>query len=181
MLIAVGSRSRNTGKTSVVCNLLGALPGRWEAVKISSHVHEAAEPWVLEEELDRAGPHDTSRYLRAGASRAWLLRAERASLTEALPALRHVLAQAGNALIESNRIVDVIRADVFLFVETPGNERSAKAGAGRYAALADAIIVVGSASIDAAGKPVLRAAPPGFMAGELADFVLRLIERGSAG
>lgn len=182
MLIAVGSRSGKAGKTAIICSLLGALPGRWEAVKISGHLHGAAGPWVIEEERDRAGPHSTSRYLRAGAFRSWLLRAGTAGLAGALPALRQVLSEAGNALVESNRIVDSIRPDVFLFVETPARGPEAKAGVARYAALADAIIVAGAEAVEAtADKPVFRAGPPGFTADALTEFVLGRIKQDPTG
>lgn len=137
MVIAVGSHGRNTGKTSLVCALIRAIPeARWTAVKISGHEHD--DPCALTQETDAGGPHDTSRYLRAGAARAYLLQG---SLADALPDLHALLGGSPNAILESSRVVDFIRPDLFLFVRNesaPEFKEEARA----YEPRANAIVTV---------------------------------------
>ncbi|HVX67033.1 MAG TPA: hypothetical protein VHA11_10545 [Bryobacteraceae bacterium] len=143
MLIAVGSHSRKTGKSSLVCELVRAIPeARWTVVKISGHEHGVAGAWSLEEEHDAGGRHDTSRYLEAGAARAWLLRHSPGGLTAAVPALRQLIAAAGNTILESNRILEFIQPDLHVFVR---NEATAefKESARAWAARADVTVLAG--------------------------------------
>jgi hypothetical protein len=142
VVIAVGSHSRKAGKTSLVCALIRAFPeARWTAVKISGHEHGAGEAYTLTEESDAAGPHDTSRYLRAGAARSYLLRSTPGRLAEAIPALRAVLEAGENTILESSRVVEFIQPDLFLFVlheSAPQFKETARA----YLPRADRVVVI---------------------------------------
>jgi hypothetical protein len=141
MLIAIGSHSRKTGKSRLVCDLVRAIPeAHWTVVKISGHEHGAAAAYSLQEERDAGGRHDTSRYLQAGAAHAWLLRHAPGGLAEAVPALRELIAAAGNTILESNRILQFIQPDLYVFVR---NEASAefKDSARAWAARADATVL----------------------------------------
>src|SRR5690348_7575897 len=107
-LIVVGGHSRNVGKTSVVAGLIRALPEfRWTAMKITQHGHgvcsqngedcgcaTASHTWAIDEEQDRAGLTDTSRFLTAGAERVWWVRTQQGRLAEAMPEIRSKLAHA---------------------------------------------------------------------------------------
>src|SRR5512147_928957 len=83
--IVVGGHSRKVGKTSVTAGLIHAFREyAWTAIKISSHRHANIpmsgpdrndDPFRMYEETDRSGTSDTSRFLAAGASRAFWLRA----------------------------------------------------------------------------------------------------------
>jgi len=87
-IIIIGGHSRSVGKTSVVAGLIAALPEyNWTAFKITQYGHGVCsangEPchcatddhsWAISEEQDRSGKSDTSRFLAAGAVRAWWAR-----------------------------------------------------------------------------------------------------------
>ena len=80
--LVVGGHTRSIGKTSLVVDLIGAMPeAGWTAVKITQFGHgvcsEHGEPCdcasathaaVLDEETDRSGRTDSSRFLVAGAA-----------------------------------------------------------------------------------------------------------------
>src|SRR4051812_43485190 len=82
--------SRNVGKTSVVAGIIAALPQmNWTAAKITQFGHGvcsvSAEPcecalnetehsWSVDEEFDRGGESDTSRFLLAGAKKVLWVR-----------------------------------------------------------------------------------------------------------
>jgi hypothetical protein len=133
-IIVVGGHSRSVGKTSLVVDIVKAFPeARWEAVKITQYGHGVcsvngescgcgpAEHMVaLDEERDPDSGTDTSRFLSAGAARAWWLRAKQGGLAEALPLLRNVLAGGGNVIIESNTLLQFLRPLLYLMVLDPG-------------------------------------------------------------
>src|SRR3979409_547618 len=101
-IVVIGGHSRNVGKTSVVAGLISALRDYdWTAVKITQYGHgicsangEACDcatgdhSWAISEERDRSGESDTSRFLAAGAVRAFWVRTEQGRLADAIPTLR---------------------------------------------------------------------------------------------
>ena len=102
-IVVVGGHSRNVGKTSVVAGIVAALPQmNWTAAKITQFGHGvcliSAEPcecalnesehsWSVDEEFDRSGKSDTSRFLVAGAKKVLWVRTKQGMLAEAMPAL----------------------------------------------------------------------------------------------
>src|SRR5438094_6120578 len=105
--IVIGGHSRDVGKTSVVAGLIAALREQnWTAVKITQFgrgicsvstepcdcaLNESEHSWSLDEEHDRSGGSDTSRFLLAGAARSLWARTKQGMLAEAMPALRELL------------------------------------------------------------------------------------------
>jgi hypothetical protein len=125
MIVAVGGHSRNVGKTSVAEGLIYAFRRYpWTAIKISSHRHASLSSLKkgneenfcdIYEESNREGSSDTSRFLAAGASRSlWLRIADDRSDTaqQLLP----ILQSCPFVLLESNRIMRLIRPDLFIMV-----------------------------------------------------------------
>ena len=135
MLVVVGGHSRSVGKTSVVCGLIRALRDLdWTAIKITQYGHgvcskdgdpcECADPLhpvMLSMEGGAKPESDSGRYLASGARRAFWLRTAGGDLAEALPALRRLLAQGGNFIVESNSLIQVIRPDLYLVVVDGAN------------------------------------------------------------
>jgi hypothetical protein len=124
--IVVGGHSRNVGKTSVAAGLIRAFNKYpWTAIKITSHWHgstpassgrERENICDIYEEVDREGTSDTSRYLAAGACRALWVRIKDDPSGASLQPLLPILQSCPFAIIESNRIVNVIRPDLFIMV-----------------------------------------------------------------
>jgi molybdopterin-guanine dinucleotide biosynthesis protein len=112
-IIVVGGSGRNVGKTSLICGLIAATPELpWTAVKITSHAYGHLEP--LWEETTPGQGTDTSRYLAAGARRAFLMTAEQSELP--IEVLATVLRSEANVIFESNRIIDQEEADLHIGV-----------------------------------------------------------------
>ena len=196
-VVVVGGHSRNVGKTSVVAGLIAALPEyNWTALKITQYGHgvcsldgdschcaTADHTWAISEEKDRSGGSDTSRFLAAGAARAWWVRTERGRLVEAMPTIRRQLSESKNSILESNSILKFVRPDVYLTVldpATPDFKRSAQ----EFLDLADAVILHGSqegANGNAtwkgislkpvAGRPIFQIQPPIYATDEMVEFV----------
>jgi hypothetical protein len=140
MLVAIGGQCRNVGKTSLICSVIeGTVEAGWIAIKISRNRHGAAiEGARLDEELDRAAENDTGRFLRAGAQRAFWIRAPGVDMG---PAAEHVrrLMELGPCIVESNSLLAVMRPDLYFLVMDPALE-DVKESAMRFGALADAIV-----------------------------------------
>ena len=198
-IIVVGGHSRNVGKTSVVAGLISRFREHdWLAMKVTQFGHgvcsvttepcdcalnETEHAWSIDEEADRSGASDTSRFLLAGAGRVLWVRTKQGMLAEAMPALRAEIGAAKNVIIESNSIMRFVRPDAYLPVLDFAT-RDFKASAREFLDRASAVIVH-AASGDAipgwenvslkliANKPVFRVAPPAYVTDEIVDFVRR--------
>ncbi|HVP54209.1 MAG TPA: hypothetical protein VMU45_04370 [Candidatus Eisenbacteria bacterium] len=196
-VIVVGGHSRSVGKTSVVAGIIAALPDmHWTAVKITQYGHGICSAngkpcdcatddhsCAINEERDRSGESDSSRFLVSGAVRALWVRTRQGMLAEAMPRLRKELAGAENAILESNSVMRFLRPELYLTVLDTANP-DFKASAKRYLDRADAVILHegvvrptwASVSLKpVVGKPVFRIAPPPYVTPELIDFVRQRI------
>jgi len=191
-VIVVGGHSRSVGKTSVVAGLIAALRDyNWTAMKVTQYGHGICSQngeschcatddhsWAISEESDRSGESDTSRFLAAGAQRAWWVRTEQGRLAEAMPAVREKLAESKNAILESNSILKFVRPDLYLTVLDPSTA-DFKKSAQEYLDLADAAIVHASPKTTwtnvslkpVAGRPLFTIQPPQYVTQEIIDFV----------
>lgn len=114
MILAIGSHSRKIGKTSVVCAIIRGTPEvRWTAIKISSNRRGLSSGFDSFEEMAASETCDTGRYLAAGATEAYWLRATDAEMDCAAAFVRILEADKRALIIESNRIVERIRPDLY--------------------------------------------------------------------
>ena len=200
-VVVIGGHSRSVGKTSVVAGLIAALPEyHWTALKITQYGHgvcslngEACHcatedhSWAISEEKDRSGDSDTSRFLVAGAVRAWWVRTEQGRLAEAIPTIRRRLAESENTILESNSILKFVRPDLYLTVLDPATA-DFKRSAQEFLDQADAVILHASKNPDGgtaawtgislkpvAGCPVFEIHPPAYVTSEIVEFVRALI------
>src|SRR5207245_11107627 len=91
-------------------------------------------------EKDRSGESDTSRFLVAGATRAWRVRTEQGRLAEAMPTILRRLGESENASLESNSLLKFLRPDLYITVLDPATadlKKSAQACLDRV----DAVLV----------------------------------------
>lgn len=194
MLVVVGGHSRNIGKTSVMAGIIrGLREAEWTAVKITQHGHgicsqtgiacgcapeNPKDPFALDEERT-PNETDTGRYLAAGAARSYWLRAPQGSLGNAIGAVREILAESRNAILESNSIMRYIRPDLYLVVLDFSVE-DIKESSRRYMDRADVFVVVDRGERRPPwpvpekwfkSKPCFRVQPGEFTSAELVDWV----------
>jgi hypothetical protein len=193
-IVVIGGHSRSVGKTSVVAGLIAALPEyHWTALKITQYGHGVCSlngeschcatddhTWAISEEKDRTGDSDTSRFLAAGALRAWWVRTEQGRLAEAIPTIRRRLAESENVILESNSILKFVRPDLYLTVLDPATA-DFKRSAQEFLNLADAVILHASDSSKAAwtgislkpvaGRPIFEVHPPKYVTAEIVEYV----------
>lgn len=125
MIVVVGGHSRNVGKTAVAAGLIYAFRQySWTAIKISSHRHASLSNLKKDneehfcdiyEESQREGSSDTSRFLAAGAGRSLWMRIED-DRADTAQQLLPILQSCPFVLVESNRILRLIRPDLFIMV-----------------------------------------------------------------
>jgi hypothetical protein len=157
-LVVVGGHSRGVGKTTTIEHILRARTGeRWLAVKISAHRHapaHVAAP-VIEEETHCGAATQTSRYLHAGAARAWLCRADARAMPEAVRFVAGLVQAGANVIVESNRLVGYLNPETMLFLVSPPVEDWKPSSAGAISA-AHAIILGPGGAPARAALPLTR-------------------------
>ncbi|HYE15379.1 MAG TPA: hypothetical protein VD968_13105 [Pyrinomonadaceae bacterium] len=132
-VVAVGGFSSDSGKTTLVCELLRALPG-WEAVKVSRGHYRSCgrdpqaccvSPLLGEEPTVRSGRaetyaagKDTGRYWDAGASNVhWAIVTDRQVGAGVALALGRV--SAPGVVVEGNSFLRHVEADYTVMVVRP--------------------------------------------------------------
>ncbi len=201
-IVVVGGHSRNVGKTSVVASIIARTREmHWTAFKITQFGHgfcsANGEPCdcatdehtiAVSAERDGTTGTDSARFLAAGAVRSLWVRTRIGMLAEAMPRIRKELAQAENAIFESNSLLRFLKPDLYLSVLDFGTA-DFKESARLYLDRADAILLREPAERLAPqwrgvsfklleGKPKFRIAPPDYMTDEVIAFLRqRLGER----
>lgn len=198
-VIVIGGHARKVGKTSVVAGIIAGLPEyRWSAFKITQHGHglgsaDAMETasWEISEETDRLGGSDTSRFLAAGAERAFWVRTEPNHLAEAMPMVQCKLAESKNAIVESNSVLRFLKPDLYLVVIDP-RVADFKPSAQEFLDRANAVILhrrpgnehetrITTILKSSANRPVFRITPPECVTLEIVEFVRKaLVSRNPA-
>jgi hypothetical protein len=194
-ILVIGGHTRNVGKTSVVADLIAALPEfHWTALKITQYGQGICSAdgkacdcatndhsWAIAEEKNRSGESDTSRFLVAGAAHAWWVRTEQGRLAEAMPRVRQILAGTKNAIIESNSVLRFLKPDLYLTVLDPAT-KDFKDSAQTFLDRADAVLLhAAEDSVNpvwervslkaAAGRPIFAIRPPEYVTPEVVEFV----------
>jgi molybdopterin-guanine dinucleotide biosynthesis protein len=151
-IVAVSGLSSNTGKTTLMCDLLERLPG-WEAIKLTrGHYRSCGKDpqgccvsdLLRDEPLIRSGREenyeagkDTGRFWDAGASNVhWVIVGEDQVEEGIKRALLRV--KTASVLIEGNSFLDYVKADLAIMCARAG-ENKTKASARRTLEKADAL------------------------------------------
>jgi hypothetical protein len=184
--IVIGGQARDIGKTTVAAGIIAALPEfNWTAIKITGFGPQEAARYgnrpQLEEEHSADQPADSSRFLKAGARRAFWLRVPVGKLSEAMPAFRRAAAGAENLVVESNSILEFVEPDLYL-VAVDSARCEFKQTARRFLNRAGAFVEVSSFKCEVSRyelprtKPVFRLDEDRRVSKELIDFVRTTLE-----
>jgi molybdopterin-guanine dinucleotide biosynthesis protein len=151
-IVAVSGLSSNTGKTTLMCELLRRLPG-WEAIKLTrGHYRSCGKDpngccvsdLIRDEPLIRTGREenyevgkDTGRFWDAGAANVhWVIAGEDQVEDGVKRALARV--QSAGVIVEGNSFLDYVEADYAIMCARAGENRL-KTSARRTLAKADAL------------------------------------------
>lgn len=151
-IVAVSGLSSNTGKTTLVCELLSCLPG-WEAIKVTrGHYRSCGKDpngccvsdLLRDEPLIRSGREanyevgkDTGRFWDAGAANVhWVIVGE----DQVEEGIRRALArvESEGVVVEGNSFLDYVSADFAITCARAG-ENKLKTSARRTLAKADVL------------------------------------------
>ena len=155
-VVAVSGHSRKTGKTSIAEGLIAAMPEYcWTALKVSLHLH-SGEGCVVIEEPGIGGANDTSRFLKAGAARAFWIQAKR--IEAAAHAARAIIKEALYVVIEGNSVLDFIDADFSILVLNR-SVAEFKKNARAILARADALVLINEGGEPPEWENLLKSAP----------------------
>jgi hypothetical protein len=192
-VIVVGGHSRSVGKTSVVAGLIARLPEmHWTAFKITQYGHGFCtadgapcdcqtddHTIAISEERNASSGTDTARFLAAGAVRSRWVRTRQGMLADAMPRIRKELAVAGNAILESNSVMQFLRPDLYLTV-LDASTADFKDSARLFLDRADAVLVratelkprwTGVSATLIQGKPRFVITPPEYLSDAVVEFV----------
>ena len=169
-LILVGGQAKDIGKTTLICNIVSALPDlQWNAVKITSHEHEVGgcqlrvdgSSWSIFEQISSGTPSDTVRFSQAGAAKSFLIQVGNAALGEAFTALCKLVPRKANLIVESNRAATILNPDLFLLIAA-GAERGFKPSAEQQFAKVDAVLWTDPEGLGSQNVNPLLATKPAF-------------------
>lgn len=166
-IVAVSGLSSNTGKTTLVCDLLERLPG-WEAIKLTrGHYRSCGKDpqgccvsdLIRDEPLVRSGRaenyeagKDTGRFWDAGAANVhWVIAGEDQVEEGIKRAMSRV--ESASVIVEGNSFLDFVEVDFAIMCARAGENRM-KTSAGRTLAKADAMYL---STIDEADGVTARA------------------------
>ncbi|HEX8632635.1 MAG TPA: hypothetical protein VF703_00635 [Pyrinomonadaceae bacterium] len=182
--VGVGGFSSNAGKTTLMCELLGALPFSWEAVKITrGHYRSCGKDphaccvshLLAEEPVIRSGRaetyaagKDTGRYWDAGASNVhWVVVTDKQVERGIRAALERV--RSGGVLIEGTSFVQFMKVDLMLMAARATGAERIKPSARRALAQTSALYLFD----DGESAPEARARFAAWSAGALDDHATR--------
>ena len=180
-VIVVGGHTRSIGKTQLVCDVIRAFPEEnWIAGKITQYGHgicakngencgcapdEHGSAISWEKRADTGT--DSSRFLAAGAKRAFWLRTKQGFLAEGLPLLRETLREAVDdhtaepptLILESNSVLQFVQPSLYFAVMDASRE-DFKDSARIVLDRADALVLRGDAEANAEGHAPWMKLPP---------------------
>ena len=147
----VSGNGRNTGKTSFVCRVIGAISQTYPvtAIKVSPHFHPnrnfrniilSEENFVICRENDREGTKDSSRMLRSGAKKVYYIEAKDSHLRKALKALIEKTHIEGAVICESGGMRSMVEPSLFILLNLDGKTEM-KPGFAALSPKADRIVM----------------------------------------
>jgi len=128
-MIMIGGNLRNSGKTSVACSIIKKLSGKQDVIGLKvtsirpnevdlhgSHTEDERDVYSILEELNTESEKDTSRMLRAGASRVFYIRVPDENSGEAIADFLSVYVTDQLIVCESRSLRNKIIPGMFIMM-----------------------------------------------------------------
>ncbi len=142
-ILIIGGTARNVGKTEFVCNCIKhfSKSANIIALKITNHFHDlTAKPYNIAEEFNRDSHKDSSRMLRAGASRVFYIQTDSNHLQLSFEEFLNRIPVNSVLICESNALRDIINPGLYLIIKS-SSETEIKESARKLSKYADRIVV----------------------------------------
>ncbi len=120
-ILLVGGTNRNVGKTTLVCELIEHFSRISNVVglKITNHYHLGKNSgFNLVEEHDIYKTKDSSRMLKAGASKVFYLESDANNLADAYNTFSEKISPQQAIICESNGLSKIVSPGVYLLVDS---------------------------------------------------------------
>jgi len=127
-LLLIAGEHQNVGKTTLACSIISKFSGIHFVIglKITPHLHantgnavlvESGKNWKILEESPDGNNKDTSRMMKAGAKKAFLMVSETENLETAIRALYKHISQNDIIVCESAGLREIIIPGIFIFIK----------------------------------------------------------------
>ncbi len=142
-MLLVGSTTKKTGKTRLACDIIRLFCKTKEITAIK--ITPADEPslsqddFSLTEEKNTTADTDSSRFLRAGAKKAFWLKVKKDSLQKGFDSVLKLISVDSIVVCESTSLRKIIEPGLFLIVKR-NNETDLKPSAADVSQFADRIV-----------------------------------------
>lgn len=120
-MLLVGSTTKKTGKTTLACDIIRLFCKTKDitAIKITptDEPFPSQHDFLLTEEKNGTADTDSSRFLKAGAKRAFWLKVKKDSLQKGFNALLKVIGPDSIIVCESTSLRQIVEPGLFLIVK----------------------------------------------------------------
>ncbi len=136
--LLVSGNGQNSGKTSLVCRLIGVFKAhKITAVKISPHFHaidyelpllEKQNDFIIFREIYTDKDKDSSRFLKAGATQVLVVFCKREAVDAAVESLQKYISPATPVICESGGLARYFQPGLHIFTRKSTFAEKAPAG-----------------------------------------------------
>ncbi len=150
-MLLVGSTTKGAGKTRLACDIIRLFCKTEDitAIKITPTEEPflSQDDFLLTEEKSTIADTDSSRFLKAGAKRAFWLKVKKDSLQKGFDALLKVIGPDSIIVCESTSLRKIVEPGLFLIVKR-SEERNLKPSAADVIKSADRIVTFDGENFD---------------------------------
>jgi molybdopterin-guanine dinucleotide biosynthesis protein A len=136
-LIVIAGTGRKVGKTTLACNLIKHFSKSHNVlgIKVSPHFHKQVEgqkiiaqsaEYLILEETSPASEKDSSRMLRAGASKVYYLQTKDRQIKEPFQIIMELTKKNQAVICESGALLNYAKPGLFLLVKREGQTATKK-------------------------------------------------------
>lgn len=126
-ILLVGSNTRKTGKSTIICRLLEryAKEHSISAIKLAiyddikdlkSHYPESSEKGVYIVEEQEPGDKDSKKFLASGAKQSWFIAVMQSEIGQVINLIKSIKSEGELLIIESTSLRNYLEPGVFIFV-----------------------------------------------------------------
>jgi hypothetical protein len=149
-IMLIAGTGRNVGKTELVCQLISHF-SKTQAIiglKVTNHFHDdEAGTFALRVESNNVSQKDTSRMLRAGASKVYYCQSDKENLQKAFNKFLQQINPDSMVICESGALFDLIQPGIFIMVKN-SKLPVLKPGADKFLEMADLIVTSDGEAFD---------------------------------
>lgn len=156
-MVMIGGNSRNSGKTTLACDIISRLSGIHEIIglKVTSvrpeedemhgnHTGEDTSCYSIFEELNTVSNKDTSKMLRAGATHVFYVRVSDKFIEKAVLHFMSTYINKQVIICESRNLRRIINPGLFLMMMRLPEEGKSKKDNETFLSLADKVFCFGT-------------------------------------